>query len=150
MKKAMETYEPNSRIPIPHDCVIKDIRQESDWLIIDFEDDISRHDSIRAIRPDARTLTLRFHLIYDGIQGIFRHRRSQRDGAGYMPVKGFRQFRKLMRNSRHSETFLYLYEAYHQVIVELDSTLLMLETDSVEFEWTLKEPADAVEADPVL
>ena len=39
MKKAMETYEPNSRIPIPHDCGIKDIRKENDWLIIDFEDD---------------------------------------------------------------------------------------------------------------
>ena len=39
--------------------------------------------------------------------------------------------------------YLYHYVAYHQVIAELcidDSTLLMLWADSVEFEWTLKDP----------
>ena len=46
---------------------------------------------------------------------------------------------------------MYHYVAYHQVIVELcvnDSTLLMLWADSVEFEWTLKEPDEKAQIDP--
>ena len=41
----VETYSLDgnnaSSIPLPHDCEIKDIREDDDYLIIDFEDDIS-------------------------------------------------------------------------------------------------------------
>ena len=45
MIKKVETYVLDgnnvSNIPLPHDCEIKDIREKDDYLIIDFEDDIS-------------------------------------------------------------------------------------------------------------
>ena len=57
-----------------------------------------------------------------------------------------------MKECGFPATYLYHYVAYHQVIVELcvnDSTLLMLWADSVEFEWTLKEPDEKDQIDPV-
>ena len=52
-------------IPVPHDCVVKEIRLEDNILIFIFEDDISYHDSIQNIRPGAKSLMIRFHLIQD-------------------------------------------------------------------------------------
>lgn len=152
MKKKVETYQLDgnntSAIPLPHDCEITGIRKEDDYLIIDFEDDISCHDAIRAIHPDALKLTIRFHLKYDGLQGIYRYRCSKKHGEGYMRIRKLKKLQKLIDKEGISATYLYQYIAYHQVIVELwvdDSTLLMLEADSVEFEWTLKEQGDADE-----
>ena len=158
MTKIVETYlldgNNASNIPLPHDCEIKDIREDDDYLIIDFEDDISYHDAIRAIHPDAQTLTVRFHLeygglngvkSYGGLQGIYQYRHSKKHGEGYMLVKSLKKLRKLMKECSFSATYLYQYVAYHQVILELcvdDSTLLMLWADSVEFEWTLKDPGE--------
>ena len=159
MAKLIETYlldgNNTSNIPLPHDCEIKDIREDDDCLIIDFEDDISVHDTVRAAHPDAQSLTVRFHLdyyglngvkAYGGLLGIYQHRRSKKHGIGYMQVKSLKKLRKLIKGCRIPATYLYHYVAYGQVIVELfveDSTLLMLWADSVEFEWTLKDPEEA-------
>ena len=155
MTKIVETYlldgNNASNIPLPHDCEIKDIREDDDYLIIDFEDDISYHDAIRAVHPDAQTLTVRFHLEYGGLngikahgglQGIYQYCHSKRHGEGYMLVKSLKKLRKLMKESGFPTTYLYHYVAYHQVILELfvdDSALLMLWADSVEFEWTIRD-----------
>ena len=150
LTKTVETYlldgSNTSGIPLPHDCVIKSIREEDDYLIIDFEDDISYHDAIKAVHPDALTLTMRFHLedaskTYGGLQGIYQYRRSKIHGEGYMRIKNLGKLQKLIRECGISATYLYQYTAYQQVIVELyvkGPTLLMLWTDYVEFEWTLK------------
>ena len=152
----VETYSLDGNnafnIPLPHDCEIKDIREDDDYLIIDFEDDISCHDAIRAVHPDAQTLTVRFHLEYGGLQGIYQYRHSKKHGDGYMLVKSLKKLRKLMKECGFPATYLYHYVAFHQVIVELcvdDSTLLMLWADSVEFEWTLKEPDEKDQIEPV-
>ncbi len=153
--KKVETYVLDgyntSGIPLPHDCVITGIREDDDYLVIDFEDDISCYDSIQAVHPDAATLTVRFHLeygglngvkAYGGLQGIYRHRRSKKHGEGYMRIQNLRKLQKLIKGCGFPATYLYHYIAYHQVIVELfvdDSTLLMLWADSVDFEWTLKD-----------
>ena len=98
MKTATENYVLSGtgvNIPVPHDCEIRDVREENDYLVIDFED-VSYHDSIKTIRPDVRTLTMRFHLnyggvdgvrAYGGLQGIYRHRCSKKHGEGYMRIK---------------------------------------------------------------
>ena len=159
MTKIVETYlldgNNASNIPLPHDCEIKGIREKDDYLIIDFGDDISYDDAIRAVHPDAQTLTVRFHLeyggldgvkAYGGLQGIYQYRNSKKHGEGYMLVKSLKKLRKLMKECGFPATYLYHYVAYHQVIVELcvdDSTLLMLLADSVEFEWTLKDSGEA-------
>ena len=153
LKTATENYVLSGtgvNIPVPHDCEIRDVREENDYFVIDFED-VSKHDSIMTIRPDARTLTMRFHLeygglngvrAYGGLQGIYRHRCSKKYGEGYMRIKNIGKLQKLIKGCRIPATYLYHYVAYHQVIMELcvdDSTLLMLWADSVEFEWTLNE-----------
>ena len=165
MTKMVETYLLDgsniSNIPLPHDCEIRDIKEADDYLIIDFEDDIFYHDAIRAVQPDAQTLTVRFHLEYDGLdgvkaygglQGIYRHRHSKKHGEGYMLVKSLKKLRKLMKECGSPATYLYHYVADRQMIVELcvdDSTLLMLWADSVEFEWTLKDPDETDKIEPV-
>ena len=49
------------QIPVPHDCVIKEIRIEDQCLVFDFGDDISSYDSIAYWFPQAKTLTIRYH-----------------------------------------------------------------------------------------
>ena len=49
-------------IPVPHDCVIKEITFDSEFLVLKFEDDISYHDSIKYINPNASSLVIRIHL----------------------------------------------------------------------------------------
>jgi len=60
-------------IPVPHDCVIKEITFDSDFLVLKFEDDISYYDSIKSIRPNAKSLVVRIHL-YDPIFYTYKHR----------------------------------------------------------------------------
>ena len=69
-----DTYHLNTNvmptIPVPHDCVIKEIVLEEDILTFVFEDDITYHDSIKSICPDSdvKSLVIKFHLldnIYD-------------------------------------------------------------------------------------
>ena len=52
-------------IPVPHDCVIKDIQIGGQHLTFVFEDDISYHDSIKFIAPEAKSLIIRYHLTDD-------------------------------------------------------------------------------------
>lgn len=43
---------------------------ENDCLIIDFKDKISNYDSVQELCPNARTLTMRFHLEYGGLNSV--------------------------------------------------------------------------------
>ena len=52
-------------IPVPHDCFIKEIALKDGFAEFTFEDDISYHDSIKFIKPEAKSLIIRYHLIYD-------------------------------------------------------------------------------------
>lgn len=50
-------------IPTPHDCVIKQIEYDTEYLTFKFEDDISAYDSIKSIHPSAKSLIIRIHLL---------------------------------------------------------------------------------------
>lgn len=50
-------------IPVPHDCVIDSVSFSDNFLILDFEQGISIYDSIQHICPDAKSLTIKMHLI---------------------------------------------------------------------------------------
>ena len=52
-------------IPTPHDCEIKKVTVQGDYIIFEFEDDISYHDSIRHFNPDAKSLVIKIHLVDD-------------------------------------------------------------------------------------
>ena len=41
-------------IPVPHDCVIRNISLSDDFLILDFEQEIATYDSIQHICPNAK------------------------------------------------------------------------------------------------
>lgn len=60
-----ETYYLNGKtlptIPVPHDCVIKEIRRGEEGIEFIFEDDITRHDSAGHLRPEAKSLIVRYH-----------------------------------------------------------------------------------------
>ena len=45
-----------------YDCVVDDITIENQYIIFTFEQDISYHDSIKYIKPDAKSLVIKFHL----------------------------------------------------------------------------------------
>ena len=136
-------------IPVPHDCMIREIREEDEYLVLDFdEDSLLDDDSIQSIHPGARKLIMRFHLVwygldgakaYGGILGIYQYRRKKRH-EGYMPVKNLRN---LIKNSKCDVSYLNHFVAYHQAILELygnDSILLMLWADAVKFQWSIEQP----------
>ncbi|MBQ3356666.1 MAG: hypothetical protein IJG45_06075 [Oscillospiraceae bacterium] len=51
-------------LPCPHDCVIKNVEFDDTHLTFIFDDHISLHDSIQHIRPQSKSLIIRYHLIY--------------------------------------------------------------------------------------
>ncbi len=57
--------DPLSWPPVPHDCLITDIKLADRILEFTFEEDISCHDSIKALKPGAKSLVMRFHLCGD-------------------------------------------------------------------------------------
>ena len=48
-------------IPVPHDCIIKEIRIENQCVVFVFEDDISDYESIAYWHPQAKSLIIRYH-----------------------------------------------------------------------------------------
>lgn len=125
-------------IPVPHDCVITDILEDDEYLIFRFEEDISYHDSIRAIRPSAKGLTIRFHKI-DGFtenMELYRYTCS-RHQSGYMSRKPQKLF-ELARHGKRPLEYLEHFVAWNTIIIHLfskSSIVLRLFTDDVEFEW---------------
>jgi len=49
-------------IPIPHDCEICKITFENQFLIFTFTDNINLYDSIQYIKPEAKSLVIKYHL----------------------------------------------------------------------------------------
>ena len=52
-------------IPVPHDCIIKNVRLKNQCIEFVFEDDISNYDSIKHYKPDAKSLIIRYHFADD-------------------------------------------------------------------------------------
>ena len=59
-------------IPTPHDCVLADIKIENQSIVFKFEEDISYYDSIKAIRPDAKSLIIRYHLVDEESFSVYK------------------------------------------------------------------------------
>ena len=126
-------------IPTPHDCIIKEIKEDSEYLIFVFEDHLNDHDSIRYTRPHATGLTICFHKSrdYDDSELYLWNYHIRR--SGYMPVS----FQKLFRLTDARDApleYLYHYVGDRSVIIKLFSRRysiqLELMTDCAEFQWT--------------
>lgn len=131
-------------VPEPHDCVVKEIKLENNNLIFVFENDISYHDSIKAIRPSAKSLTISYHLL-DNIYDInlfvrtCQSRLLHRFGS-YKEIDIAKNISELLDlpNSKGGLCYLYHYVRYNTVIVKLWSSnevVLELTVDFIVFDW---------------
>ena len=124
-------------IPVPHDCVIRNISLSDDLLILDFEQEIATYDSIQHICPNAKSLTIKIHLIdtFDIYQ---------------MKTRKFPKFRKLYEEldldklvslvKRERVEYLYHYVSYQSLIVNLycgSNIILDLHADYIEYIWKM-------------
>lgn len=122
-------------IPVPHDCVISNISCSDDFLILDFEQDISILDSIQHICPNAKSLTIKIHLIdtFDIYQ--MKTWKFPKFKRLYAEID-FHKLVGLVKQKRVE--YLYHYVAYQSLIVNLyhnTNIILDLRTDSIEYIW---------------
>lgn len=50
-------------LPTPHDCRIKQISRDNEFLVFAFEDDICSRDAVKWQKPNTKSLIIRYHLI---------------------------------------------------------------------------------------
>ena len=125
-------------LPTPHDCVITRIQQVGQHIVFYFENDISSHDSISAIRPRARSLILRYHLVECGEYAVYKWHR----GFPFFSPSGFyKPITKPDLNKLTTSRLEYLYHniRHCSIITTLcaDNSFLILDADVdyVEYEW---------------
>ena len=122
-------------IPVSHDCVIDNISFSDNFLIFGFEEGISIYDSIQHICPDAKSLTIKIHLIdsFDIYQEIIR--KFPKLKRVYVEI----DFNKLVRLGKQIKMeYLYHYVAYQSLIVNLyfkSNIILDLRADYIEYIW---------------
>lgn len=123
-------------MPVPHDCIIKSIALEGESLVFSFADDISRYDSVRHIRPDVKSLIIRYHLV-DEVYELYKFVKPGkiffREGA----YKGLPQD-ALFRLADGKLEYLYHFVSYESIIIKMYSEreiILDAEVDYVEYEW---------------
>jgi hypothetical protein len=166
MKNEKHTYHLNTNvmptIPVPHDCVIKEIVLEEDSLHAGvetlragvetlratslqfiFEDDITYHDSIKSICPnsDFKSLIIKFHLL-DDIHDIsmFVKKKTNRYHTTSLYKEIFLSEDKyaLLNLPKNRLEYLGHNVGYCSIIVKLwskKSIVLDMTVDYVEFEW---------------
>ena len=121
-------------IPIPHDSIITSIEYDSKFLTLKFEEDISYHDSIKIINPNAKSLTIKIHLL-DREFDVYKWKRHLALGKG----QGFALMDCNKVFSRIKGTaYLSHYITYNSIIIELfqsETIVLKVESDFIEFEW---------------
>ena len=124
-------------IPAPHDCVINKISLSDDFLILDFEQGIPIHDSIRNLCPNARSLTIKIHLIDTFDIYRMKTRKFPKFRRSYIEF----DFDKLIRLvERKRVEYLYHHVSYQSLIVNLychENIILNLSTDSLEYIWKM-------------
>ncbi len=111
----------------PHDCIIKEIKKERDFLIFVFEQDISHHDSMENIS----SLTIKYHLI-DEYDIYYQRWNKLFKRSEYIQLKNEKTLFK-----KESE-YLYEYVMYDQLIIKLfqggREYMLFLSADYVEYD----------------
>ena len=124
-------------IPTPHDSIITSIEYDSKFLTLKFEEDISYHDSIKTINPNAKSLTIKIHLL-DREFDVYKWKRhfSLGKGPGFALLDCNKVFSRIKGTA-----YLSHYITYNSIIIELfqsESIVLKIESDFIEFEWLEK------------
>ena len=144
----VEKYYLNGEVlptmPVPHDCVVKEITFDDEFLVLKFDVDISHHDpdisyydSITSINKNASALVIRIHLT-DPLFYAYEHRMTHRfSGEGYYLINN----KKLQSLCKKCVEYLYHYVSYEQIMIKLfcgGYYLLEVTSDYIEFDWTEK------------
>lgn len=125
-------------IPVPHDCVIDNITIENQYIIFTFEQNISYHDSIKYIKPYAKSLVIKFHLV-DECFNLYKWHKPIKffaDEGFYKCIDSSELFK--LDSPKYRLEYLYHYVGYQSLIIEMcASTTIRLElpVDYVEFYW---------------
>ena len=137
-----ETYYLNGNIlptiPVPHDCVINRIRLENQYIIFEFENDISYHDSVKNYsKPEPKSLIIKYHLLNDRDFSIYKWKKpfkfSKKNGR-YDCMDD----NTITKLSDSRLEYLYHYVGYRSIIIELfsnSSIILAAYVDYIKFEW---------------
>ena len=127
-------------IPVPHDCVIKSIRLEEQCIVFVFEDDISDHDSIQYLMPEAKSLIIRYHFVSDTDDFLIYKwvgpRKPFKKDDHYKCLKNC--FLTKLPEGKYKLEYLYHNVGYCSIITKLFSNgyiILDAAIDYVEFEW---------------
>ena len=127
-------------IPDPHDCVIKSIFLKDHCIEFVFEDDISYHDSIKYVKPQAKSLIIRYHFADD--MDDFSIYKWVKPKKPFSNKEHFQRLdnSKLTQLAKGSFKLEYLYHnvGYRSIITKLFSNgpvILDAYIDYVEFEW---------------
>ncbi len=121
-------------IPCVHDCVVKEIKIQSDFLTFYFEDDINQRNSIQYYNPKAKSLVIRYHLIGDFEVFVWKRKLSLLKREGYIAVTR----EKLVDMTKYNLEYLYHNIGYQSIILKLwsqDPVVVDLMTDYIEYEW---------------
>ncbi len=125
-------------IPTPHDCIINAIKYNSEFLILQFEEDISYHDSIKTINPNANSLLVKIHLLNHNFDTYKRNSKFfLRKREGFSVENNDKIFLKRFNPLQ----YLTHYVAYNSIIIELfqsEYIVLKIDSDFIEFEWIEK------------
>ena len=126
-------------IPVPHDCVVKDIVLSGNDIEFRFENDISQYESIQYHKPGAKSLIIRFHLDgpedYNIYKWIYPQKPFQKDGC-YKRIEN-KNITELTKGKAKLE-YLYHNVGYSSIIVKLwagSEIILDADADYVEYEW---------------
>lgn len=129
-----------TNLPNPHDFVIKQISMQDEFLVLEFEDDISRHDVAAYYHPEAKHLKIRYHMLFDDDDSpefvLFKGEQRKYEWV-YILLKQKRLF-DLPKDGNPKLEYLHTYVGSGVIIdmCKFDAYRLELDADYVEYEWT--------------
>lgn len=133
----IEKYELNQKtlptVPNIHDCVIKKVSIDDEFLTFTFEDDISYHDSIQYSNPHAKTLMIRYHLIQEFKTYKWKLRFLTKKEE-YIIIAND----ELIKMAEYKLEYLYENIGYKSVILKLwhqGYVIVDIYADYIEYEW---------------
>ena len=127
-------------IPVPHDCIIEDIVIENQYIIFKFEADLSRYDSIKHIKPNVKSLVIKFHLC-DECFNLYKWHKPIKfiaKNGFYKCIDGSKLL--TLTSGEYHLQYIYHHIAYRSIIIEMWSgTPIRLEisADYIEFDWEI-------------
>lgn len=140
----IEQYNLNGKslpsIPMPHDCVVKKMSINNQFIVFEFEDDISYHDAIEFIKPEAKSLIIKYHLLNEWDFTFYKWNQPHRWLQKLFRLKGCYKEISAEELTHDFKDIEYLYHniGYCSIITQLfaDSNIVIqADVDYVEFEW---------------